>query len=41
VLLERTGKADGGSYASSAVYLLSWTDKDSCMRVLRAVGRDH
>ncbi|MDB4991302.1 MAG: hypothetical protein JWN04_6480 [Myxococcaceae bacterium] len=40
VLVRRNGGAEGGgSYAGSALFLLSQTAQDSCMRIVRELGR--
>jgi hypothetical protein len=39
VLIRRNGKADGGSYAASALFILSRTAHDECVHVSSAFGR--
>jgi hypothetical protein len=39
LLVRRNGHADQGSFAGSALFLLSMTDKDTCLRVALECGR--
>lgn len=39
LLVRRNGGAEGGSFGASALFLLSQTDQDDCIRVVRELGR--